>query len=66
MTKESILELYENQLQQLVDYGSERTVQISHAVTDGSLSTEVPTILERFRFTDGGDAAGFFIKAILA
>lgn len=30
------------------------------------MSPNLPTILERFRFTDGGDHAGVFIKAILA
>ena len=66
VTKQSIVELYENQLKQLVDYGSERTVQISHSVTEGSMSDNLPTILERFRFAEGGDLAGIFIKAILA
>ena len=66
ITSSSVLELYENQLNQLIDHGSERNVQISHNKTEGSMSEALPTILERFRFADGGNSAGTFIKAILA
>lgn len=30
------------------------------------MSEALPTIFERFRFVDGGNSAGLFIKAILA
>ena len=66
VTKASILELYESQLEQLIDHQSERTLQVTHAETCGSMKAGRPTILERFRFTDGGDSAGTFIKNILA
>jgi len=61
-----VLELYETQLKQLIDYGSERNIQIAHKNTLKSISQTLPTILERFRFIDGAESSSLFIREILA
>ena len=66
VTKSFVVDLYLNQLEQLVDYGSQRNLQITHKITNGSLKADTPTILERFRFAGGASSVHLFLRAILA
>ena len=66
LTKTLIMNLYETQLQQLIDYGSERGVQVQCAETSGSFISDRKVSIERFRFEGGAQSAGHFLKAILA
>ena len=67
VTKSSIIALYESQLNQLrTNPETERNVHVVHNYTQGCVIEDQPTILERFRFTDGADSSNHFIKAILA
>ena len=67
MTKSSVVDLYETQMSQLrTKADTERNVQVVHGLTKASLKEGNPTILERFRFTDGAGSSNHFLKAILA
>ena len=67
MTKGSIVDLYETQISQLrTKADTARNVQVVHDLTKAGLKEGYPTILERFRFTDGAVSSNHFLKSILA